>query len=239
MGEPQHQQHATQRSPLSNGADKWSAACEVFAHSCVGASYLQVTLVQVQDFIRPLEFRSWLGQASWQAVVCCTAMHGACVRQAQQACSRRPLVCLAKDRRGIPQRKVEPVTFTRSDSMDLTKSLQRCSTWQQVQVLYQRHRDLPLHPINRAAFFTRLQYVLQQQATAAKQARHNMSHGGGAGSSAEQRRRSAVATDPQPLLRTLPATERQAVEQICGTWALDIGNAIDGIGGKELSIIAK
>jgi hypothetical protein len=70
------------------------------------------------------------------------------------------LLCLAKQKKVPKPPKIEPLTFTRSDSINLTLEVQTCQTWRDVYSLYLRHQDLPLWPINVAAFYTRLQKVL-------------------------------------------------------------------------------
>ena len=117
--------------------------------------------------------------------------------------------------------------FTRADSIDLTLTLRRCYSWQAVASLYDRHRELPLHPINVAAFFSQLRKALETYRDAGRAA------WGQRGDSGPSSPRHA------PLLDTLPGPEREAVDRLCSCLAFSAGRCLEVMGGREIATIAR
>ncbi|GAX76675.1 hypothetical protein CEUSTIGMA_g4121.t1 [Chlamydomonas eustigma] len=77
-------------------------------------------------------------------------------------------------RKAVPKPKIEPIIFTRSDSIDLAIKLKSCRSWQSVYSTFTNHQHLPLHPINIAAFFSQLKKVLEKEPFDSAELKQNM-----------------------------------------------------------------
>ena len=165
-----------------------------------------------------------------------------CVRR--RPSSRAPLRCVAK-RKPVPKPKVEPVSFSRADSIDLTQTIKLCHSWQSVLVVYERHRELPLHPINVAAFFSQLQRTLHKYRppssntySGSRQFKSRLNPIDNRDARLKSHRNDAQ-TRNVPLLHKLPLSERQAVEMLCNALAFNMSQCVDAMGGREIATVAR
>ena len=119
--------------------------------------------------------------------------------------------------------------------------------------MFERHKDLPLHPINVAAFFSQLQRTLKAYRPSNSpnvypalrprgrfQSRLNdAQEDQDRDASFRSQGRNTVRPRSAPLLDKLPPYDEQGVKVLCNSLAFSTSQCIDVMGGRELATVAR